>query len=400
MASKGFATIFIYFLAARMLSPEIFGQFNFLLALVAFFMIFCDFGISTATAKYTAEYSVNSPEKLKHILFTSAFSVFVACSGITFILLILGRVFFKQYYTQLLYLLPYLFFLPLASTIDGYYRGLKSFKSISIVTLLAGGITLTSSFLLIKTLGLNGALLSLGILYFLIASGLFFLKRRSALILDKKILKELFRYSTLIGLALLAFYLYSTVDILILKQFGYTIEIGYYGIINKIFLMVFIPTAVLGQAIGPNITKYASLGEYATLKRKFLSCLPPVLLLGIALSFTLYFCIPLFLKMFLPAYYSKSFILILRILIVLLPFKIWGAFFINGFLVPEGSARITTKWTFIGGIFNVISDYILIWFLGFTGVFLSTLVIHSLVLTIQTVVFYRSLGRKTAMGTI
>jgi len=76
--------------------------------------------------------------------------------------------------------------------------------------------------------------------------------------------------------------------------------------------------------------------------------------------------------------------LIMSILLVLLPFKVFGTCLNHGFIVPAGYAKIMAVATGIGGILNVIFDYICIDRFGYIGVFWVTLVIHSLSITTVT----------------
>jgi O-antigen/teichoic acid export membrane protein len=68
---------------------------------------------------------------------------------------------------------------------------------------------------------------------------------------------------------------------------------------------------------------------------------------------------------------------IMLLIIFLLPIKIWGAIQTQGFIIPMGYGKIIAVATVIGGIFNILLDYIFISTLGFIGVFLATLIIHS-----------------------
>jgi Na+-driven multidrug efflux pump len=110
--------------------------------------------------------------------------------------------------------------------------------------------------------------------------------------------------------------------------------------------------------------------------------------IGVTLSILLYFGLPNILKIVLPDYHTTGFLLIMNILLVLLPFKVWGAVISQGFIVPAGFAKITTITTLIGGVLNVILDYVFISILGFIGVFWVTLVIHSLNILTITAYFY------------
>src|SRR3989344_5375397 len=64
-------TFFIFIICAKLLTSNEFGVYNYILAAIFFLIIFGDFGISAATSKYVAEYSVTDKDKLRYILFNS-----------------------------------------------------------------------------------------------------------------------------------------------------------------------------------------------------------------------------------------------------------------------------------------------------------------------------------------
>ena len=58
----------ILILAAKLLDPYTFGVYNYILAIILFLVMFGDFGISTATSKYVAEYNATDKNKLKSVV--------------------------------------------------------------------------------------------------------------------------------------------------------------------------------------------------------------------------------------------------------------------------------------------------------------------------------------------
>jgi len=85
---KSGITFLIFIICAKLLGPYTFGIYNYILAIVFFLVMFGDFGISTATSKYIAEYNVTDKEKLKSVLFSSG-------------VLILGLTLHLIYYSKL-----------------------------------------------------------------------------------------------------------------------------------------------------------------------------------------------------------------------------------------------------------------------------------------------------------
>lgn len=385
--SKSGVTFLIFFISAKVLKPVEFGLLGYLMAVVGLLTIFCDFGLSIAVSKFVAEYKARQSEKLSRILFSASTIAITASALITVVVVVFGNRIFKDNYRYILYFLPYLFFMPLTSIVDGVYRGLKQFRRLALVSSVIGIFSLAISFILIKHFFLVGAIFSQNILYFLLAVFLYTFQKKLRFRFDKILSVEVVKYALVLGISGVAYFLYSRVDILILKQFGFVVEIGYYEIINRIFQLLLIPFVILGQVIAPNITEYITTGGITKIKDQLKGYAIRCIIAGLTLSILLYFGVPIFLEKLLPEYYTLNFLLIMNILLILLPFKIWGTILIHGFIIPSGFAKIVATITLIGGILNVLSDYIFISLFGFIGVFYTTLAIHSINILAITVYF-------------
>ncbi len=397
MASKQGTACLIFFIAAKFLSPESFGDFGYLMAVVSLLIIICDFGFSTAVSRFVAEYKFKESEKLNKILFSISIVTIGISTFVSAIVVLLGGRIFKENYRYILYLLPYLFLMPLTSIADGVYRGLKQFRKLALISLIVGIVSLTASFLLVSRYHLMGAILSQSILYFLMAVALFAFQKNFTTRFDKSTVAEVARYAFVLGIASVAYFLYSRVDILILKQFGYVVEIGYYEIVNRIFYMLIIPFAILGQVIAPNTVAYATANDFAEIKDKLKKYAAFCLGIGLILSASLYLGIPLILKTALPAYYTPECLLIVNTLLLLLPFKVWGATLGQGFIFPGGYAKILMITTLTGGISNVFLDYVFIGAFGFIGVFWTTLIVHSVAILTGTIYFYTKVSASSSV---
>src|SRR3989344_1876317 len=156
----------IFILCAKLLSPYGFGIYNYVLAIIFFLIIFGDFGISTATSKYVAEYNVTDKKKLKSVLFNSGIIILGLTLLITLITITIGPWYLKEKYVYVLYLLPLIFLAPMTSLYDGIYRGLKRFKQLAVLSIIVGILSVPFVFLLVKHYGLIGALISQNLFYF------------------------------------------------------------------------------------------------------------------------------------------------------------------------------------------------------------------------------------------
>lgn len=378
-------TFLIFFICAKLLDPYTFGIYNYVLTIIFLLVVFGDFGISTATSKYVAEYNVNNKNRLKSILYTSLLLILGLTITVTILTLLFGKYFLGDKYIYILYTIPLIFLMPLSSLYDGIYRGLKKFKQLAIISLLIGIFSLGFVYILIKQYGLVGALISQNLFYLILVLGLGIGYKEFNLKADKIVMKKIFYYSLIIGFANIAFLLYTKIDILILKQFDFIVEIGYYEIVNRLFLALSIPTMILGQVIAPDIIKDLICKRYSIVRKKLIKSIPIFIFLGIFLSIILYLIFPPIIKIFLPEYYTKDFLMILTILLFYFPIKLYANFLVNGFITPGGYAKIIIISGFIVGVLNILLDYIFVIKYGFIGIFFSTslvYLIHTLILGI------------------
>ncbi|MCK4744934.1 oligosaccharide flippase family protein, partial [Candidatus Parcubacteria bacterium] len=200
-------TFLIFILCAKLLTPYEFGIYNYTLAIIFFLIMFGDFGISIAASKYVAEYKTINKDKLKGVLFNSGVVIFVLTIMIMIITLIFGHGYLKDKYIYVLYMLPLIFLAPMTSLYDGIYRGLKRFKKLSIISIAIGGFSVVFVYLIIERYGLYGALVAQNLFYFILLMGLALGYREFNFKLDREIMKEIGKYSLVIGISELGFFL-------------------------------------------------------------------------------------------------------------------------------------------------------------------------------------------------
>ena len=388
MFSRYGVTAIIFFAAAKLLSPEDFGLLNYLRTMFFLLMIFCDFGVSFAISKFVTEYKVKQSERLNSITFTIVvFSLSIAAL-ISAAVIIFGNAIFKENYRYILCFLPSLFLLPLTNIFDGVYRGLKDFKKLAFISSIVGLVSIGISIFLINSYLLIGAIWSMNIMYLLLFLSLCCFQKSFSFHFDRSVLVEVIKYAMILGIGAVTGYLYTRASILILGQFGYVVEVGYYGLIDGVFQLLFLPYGMLGQVIAPNTTSHIATGNIAEVKNKVKKYAAVCAITGVVLSIILYFGLPVIIKTFFPKYNTSSFILIMNILILLVPFSVWTALFNQGFVVPAGLARMCVIISLIGGVLNVILDYIFIGLFGFVAIFWIMVGLISAITLITTVYFY------------
>jgi O-antigen/teichoic acid export membrane protein len=307
---------------------------------------------------------------------------------VSVVIIVLGNTFFKENYRYILYFLPYLFLIPLTDILDGMYRGLKEFKKLAVISSIVSLVSIGISLFLINRYLLLGTIWSLNITSLLLFLSLCVFQKSFRFEFDKSVLVEVLKYAVYLGIGTVAGFLYTRVSILILKQFGFMAEIGYYGLLDGIFQLLFLPFGILGQVVAPNTTAYINIRNVAEIKSKVKKYVAFCVVAGLALSVSLYFGIPVVVKTIFPKYNVADFFLITNILLPLMPFYVWGAVLNQGFIVPAGMAKIYVSISLIGGILNVILTYVFIYLFGFVGVFWVMVGLQSGSTIVATAYFY------------
>jgi PST family polysaccharide transporter len=287
--------------------------------------------------------------------------------------LIFGHLYLGDKYTYILYLLPLIFLAPITSLYDGIYRGLKRFKQLAIISLIVGIFSLVFVYVLIKQYNLIGALIAQNIFYFILFLALAFGYKEFNFKLDTKVMKEIGRYSLIIGLGNLGYFIYSRIDIIFLGHYGFIEQINYFEIINKIIMLFLIPFTILGQVISPSITKLYLKKDYFGVRNKFKKYLIFSLVSSIITVFIIFLFSKFFLSYFLREYFNQTMIEIMYLMLI-----VFFTQFLNGIIpfmtVATGHAKLNTLILIIFGIFHVFLNYIFINYYGFIGVAYSIVI--------------------------
>lgn len=383
----------IFLMAASYLTPTSFGNFNYYLTIAAVFASLPRLGLGTSVSKYVAEYEEDDPGLISTVLVSACLATLGFAVVLTVVAVAIDS-FVVSVGLPIGVLVVLVLFRGLVYIFDGFLRGLKEFKKISISFTVGGVVSLFFAYYIVKGYGTIGALAAL-ILYnvFVFVLLVYYSPARS-LDFDYRMLERVLKYGSVVGAQGLVHFLNTDVDILILKYFSYTVEIGYYQIINKMFLFVIVPFVLLGQTVAPDMSKANSHGrhEYLLKQTKRISL---TFAAGIVISGTLFFVFPEFIRAVFPKYYSSNFVQIFHVLLLLLPFKISGALLTHGLINPTGRASIVTKIAFLGGILNVVLSIALLREFGFIGIFFATALIHSISTVIFYVLYYRSVRSAT-----
>jgi O-antigen/teichoic acid export membrane protein len=386
------ASFALFLTATFFLSKEDMGIYNYVFSALSLLVIFADFGISTATSKFVAEYNTVNKEKLSRVLFNSTLIVGIVAMIVTILVLIFGNRWFGDFNEYMVIILPLVFLSPFTSLLDGIFRGLKRFKELAFVSLVTGAISIGAIFLLIFKYQLVGALWAQNILfgvYFLVL--IFRYRANVHFKLDGKIMKDIVRYSLVFGAATLGYYLFSRVNILILGSYNFLEEIATYELLNKIYLIFLMPFTIIGQVLSPSVTELFVLKKYDQVRSIFKKIL--VYFFGICLLFvpTTIIVIKLGIGLFLPEYDTSMLVALLLPVSITYSQMAFSAPISTGMVVATGHASIMTILNIITGAINVVLNIFVIQYFGYIGVIWTTLGVQSIALVLLCVIYWRKI---------
>jgi len=193
--------------------------------------------------------------------------------------------------------------------------------------------------------------------------------------INKEVMREIGKYSLIVGIAGLGFFLFTRVNILILGYFGYITEIGYYELVNKIILILLIPSSILAQVIAPDITSLYYKKDKQKLISKYKKYMWFSLIIGVITALFTFFAFPILVKYFLINYNLEVILTSMNLLLVLLISQSMSNLASVGFSTASGYAKLNMYFLLIFGVINVPLSIFLVKTYGFIGIIYSTLVI-------------------------
>jgi O-antigen/teichoic acid export membrane protein len=358
---------FILIISAKILSNEQFGVYNYILAFT-------------------------NKKKVNLIFFNAGiilvFLIVIFCG----VLLFFADELVGENGDYIKYLIPTFFFLPLTSLFDGIYSGLKRFKSLSIIAMISGTISLIITYILVKEFKLIGAFLAIDFYYFLLFVLLVVVSRNFILKFDRDIFSRIWKYSAILGIAGIGHFLYTRANTIILGKFYFFSEVGYLEIIDKAFVLLSFPFLILSQIIAPQVTELTIQGKYSVVISYFKKILVYSIPITLSITFILWLIFPQIIKLFLPNYFTENFLSIFNLMIFNLPLLLITISLSQPFIIATGLAKYSLL-ILPFGILNVILSIFFITQFGFIGAIYSILItsISSKLLTYYFV--YKKLSR-------
>ena len=291
----GIGSYLYQFLTARMLTVEVYGELQSLLAILA--VIGIPIGvISTVLTKYTADFKAKGwPNKI-HTLF-SLFTKKISTAAIIFFIIFVILSGYIAKFLNLTSTLPLIilgtsFLFGFLNSINlGVLRGLQKFKELSVISIISVLLKILFAVLLVKLgFALNGAVGAVvlaGLIGYLISFyPLKFLFKQEK---EKIETKEIFRYSFPVFFILLFTTLLYSVDIILVKHFFSAQIAGEYGALAILGHIIFFIT---GPIVGVMFPMAADAhGNHTDSTKVFKKTIFLVSLIGVTILLS-YFLLP------------------------------------------------------------------------------------------------------------
>jgi len=257
---SGGTTFFVSILLARALGVDGYGDFTKITTYVAFFYLFCDFGLNAA---YLQLKEVQTEKRLKNALFTtrvllSLLLMFATLAITTFLPGSANQGYSNLVKMGIILFTPTVLFQALITTTNVFFQERLRYDYATYATIAGSLVTLICIFALTKML-LPNAMLFGSLFAFLLGSllttivALFFVKKFAGLptlTVDTVTIKKLLRTALPLGVTLLFNVVYFRIDSVVLTITRSTMEVGTYGLAYKFFEMALvIPTFFMNAAL-------------------------------------------------------------------------------------------------------------------------------------------------------
>ncbi len=391
-AAKQGGSFLVFLIGTWILSKETMGMYNYFMGIVVILVLFVDIGISTATSKYVAQYSQTDEKKLKEIQFNALMLVLLCATIIVSLTLYFGPKVLSEQFKNFVYFLPIIYFAPIASVLDGIYRGKGFFKKLSVITMGAVTVSIVLTIILVQRHGLLGLAFSQNALYFLLATSLLIGSLNGN---ENKfnggILKEVVGYSITFSLATLGYYLFSNINVILIGRFEYFRELAYYELVNKAFIAPLMPFTILGLVLAPVFTRDYARGEFSKVMEGYKSYLKRMFAAGILFAVGSIFLVPLFVYVLARDYFDPFLFTLMPPFILLYAQMAFSAPINSGIIVATGHARIMTYLNLVVGAIGAGLAY----FFVSRGMIVESIYalvgVHTLGLILLNVFFYRTL---------
>jgi len=354
--SKGLRLL-IFILIIRILGPENFGIFEYLISFIGIFFLFADFGTSNI---FIRDYQQDE-DKEKHV--NTFFWVKFLLSIIFSLLAILGYFFAKKFDGFLFYLLFVIFYF--LTNLEGFFENFfiavekterkfffNTLMSLFLFIFVFWGLLIYPTVYTVILAYILSALVGLGFAYFL------FLKEAKLKIYFNL---SLIKYYLFNGLPLTLFgllgYVFFTTDKIILAHLRPIEEVGYYSLASRILGAMFVIPSLFNTALYPYLARKVP-ERHALLKSLFLMIVTGSLIAGLILAGLIFLFSPILIPLFFGSKYLMS-IPILQSFAWICIF-VFPTIFLDYFLISNHKQWLDFAITLLPAILNIVLNFIFI----------------------------------------
>ncbi len=363
------ATIYL----ARVLGPGGFGEINFAIAIIAYFMLIANLGLPMLGAREIAR----DKDKIKDYV-GNIVALRLTLAAIAFCLLLLFA-FLIQKPTEIKYLIILygLGLFPFALQLLWLFQGIEKMEYMAVSQVLGAAFYMASILYFIKS---PEQLLAIPVIYVVCMTFLpavflvvFFIRRfgRIPLKFEAPFWGSLLRQSLPIGFAFIMSGLYQNFDTIMLGFMRSNEEVGYYNAAYKIILLIVSMGGLYYAAIFPVISNYyktslASLHRLLSLTSKLMVTISlPLAVGGTMLA-----------KSIMDFIYTEQYlggIIVFQILIWVIPIRFIGSIYGNSLIACDKQNRYAIGVT-VGAVINIVLNALLIPRFGIVAAAASTVV--------------------------
>lgn len=364
---------------ARILGPEIKGEFEYINAVVGYFILFANLGFPMYGIREVSN-NRDSIQRLSRIC-SSIFTANLLTSLIAFFVYIIGC-----YYAVSDSLSIYLIIgisIPLSCIqFDWFYQGIEDFRYITIRSLIVRTLSLIALFIFVKS---SDDLIPYAIITVIATLGnnVYNYNRIRKLISLRLNLKGCLRHikgSSVLFLATIIVSLYTTINTVMLGLLDSNESVGYFTASNKlIHLVLMVITATLSVVL-PRISYHINSGDKDSSSYLQYKVLHIMLRLCIPLTIAIYILSPDIIYVMAGQQYIAS-IPLLQILSFIILFITLSDFFGNHILYTAKKESKGNICAILGTICNILLNLILIKKYGCLGVAVSTVCAEFIVTT-------------------
>jgi O-antigen/teichoic acid export membrane protein len=385
-ANKGITLIAFAYLA-RAITPDGFGIIGYASSIIAYFTMFVGLGFDTVGAREIAQDKLNFKKYVDSII-----TIRTILSVIAIIILFLFTYFLNKPITvKYVILITGINILSNAFLLNWFYIGIEKMEIIAVRQVISSilnliGIillvrdfsdTLIASLILAATMAINTAWM---LIYYCKNQGLI------KFTIDWPLWKSLFKSSIFIGLTFFIVIIYNNLNMTMLGFMRPFSETGIYNAAYKVILIAILPASIIQNSFFPNLSRLESIEERLRYTKKY-SML--IFLSGTFISFSFF----VFANNIIPIVYGNKYnqsIDILRILMITCILMHLSVSYSSALIAWKKEKEVMVAIA-LGGIVNVILNFLLIPKYGVYGAAISTISCEFVVIIGVGYLYYRTI---------